>query len=40
MRWKRQVLKGMEQLPDDTVVHTIPKFIMDAQLIMTGASAD
>jgi len=37
VRWKRQVLKGLEQLPDATVVHTIPKLIMDAQLVMTGA---
>lgn len=37
VRCKRQVLKGLEQLPDATVVHTIPKLIMDAQLVMTGA---
>jgi len=36
VRYKRQVLKGLESLPDDTVVNTIPNYIMDKQLIMLG----
>lgn len=39
VRYKRQVLKGLESLPDDTVVNTIPNYIMDKQLIMLGAQS-